>query len=83
MKEATIDKVIEILNANIEGAEITDKNLDESLSEMGMDSLTFIKVVVSLEEVFECEIPDSKLLLGEMNTTNKIFGILKDIYVTM
>ena len=83
MKEVTIDKVIEVLNANIEGAEITDKNLDESLSEMGMDSLTFIKVVVSLEDVFECEIPDSKLLFGEMNTTNKIFGILKDIYVPM
>ena len=73
---------MEILNVNIETAEITDDKLDEALSELGMDSITFIKIIVAVEEKFECEIPDSKLLIGEMNTANKIFQVLKDIEAT-
>ena len=79
MKEITVEKVIEILNANIENAEISEDKLDEDLSELGMDSLTFIKIIVALEEEFECEIPDSKLLIIEMNTANKIVQVLKSI----
>ena len=79
MKEITVKKIIEILNANIENAEVTEDKLDEDLSELGMGSLTFIKIIVAVEEEFECEVPDSKLLLGEMNTANKIFQVLKDI----
>ena len=83
MKKATIDKIVEILNTNIENAEITEEKFDENLSELGMDSLVFIKIIISLEEEFECEIPDSKLLLREMETVNKILGILKDIELTV
>lgn len=77
MKEITATKVIEILNANIENAEVTEDKLDEELSELGMDSMSFIRIIVALEEEFECEIPDSKLLLGEMNTVNKIVQVLQ------
>ena len=79
MKEITIDKVIEILNENIENAEVIEDKFDENLSELGMDSITFIKIIVAVEEQFECEIPDSKLVISEMNTANKIFKVLKDI----
>ena len=82
MKEITVEKVIEILNASIENAEITKDKLDEDLSELGMDSITFIQIIVALEEEFECEVPDSKLLLVEMNTANKIVQVLKDIEAT-
>ena len=82
MKEITVEKVIEILNASIENAKLTANKLDEDLSEFGMDSITFIKIIVALEEEFEREIPDSKLLIGEMNTANKIFQVLKDIEAT-
>lgn len=82
MKEITVEKVIETLNANIENAEVTKDKLDEDLSELGMDSITFIKIIVALEEEFECEVPDAKLLIGEMNTANKIFQVLKDIEAT-
>lgn len=82
MKEITATKVIEILNENIENAKVTEDKLDEDLSELGMDSITFIKIIVAVEEKFECEIPDSKLLIGEMNTANKIFQVLQDIEAT-
>lgn len=79
MEKITIENVLEILNSNIENAKITLEQLDSDLSELGLDSITFIQVIVSLEEEFECEIPDSKLLISEMNTVNKIIGVLKSI----
>ena len=56
--------------------------LDVNLSELGVDSLTFITTIVALEDKFECEIPDKKLEMGEMNTAKKIFLVLKDILAT-
>ena len=82
MKEIAIEKVIEILNANIKNAKATEDKLDEDLSELGMDSITFIKIIVASGEEFECEVPDSNLLVGEKCTVNKVFHVLKDIQAT-
>jgi acyl carrier protein len=81
MKEITIEKVLEILNTNIENAEISIGNSDVDLSQLGMDSISFIRVIVSLEEEFEVEVPDSFLLLTEMNTVNKIMNVLNSIEI--
>ena len=79
MKEIAVEKIIEILNENIESVEISQNALNQDLCELGMDSITFIKIIVALEEKFECEVPDSKLVINEMNTANKILKVLKDI----
>ncbi len=39
----------------------------------------FIRIVVSLEEEFECEMPDSKLLLTEMNTISKMTDVISAV----
>lgn len=80
MKDVTVDKVLHILNENIETAEITLKNLEDDLSSIGMDSIGFVNIIVSLEEEFDCEIPDSKLLISEMNTAQKIIDILNTMH---
>lgn len=80
MKDITTAKVIEIFNACIDNAPINMDVMDNDLSAIGVDSLVFIKIIVALEEEFECEIPDEKLLISEMNTVNKIIGILQDLY---
>lgn len=79
MKEVTKEKILEIINANIENGAVTPEQYDNDLSELGMDSIRFIHIIVSLEEEFECEVPDSKLLLTEMNTVNKIYDVLISI----
>ncbi|NBJ90142.1 phosphopantetheine-binding protein [Acutalibacter sp. 1XD8-36] len=43
-----------------------------------MDSITFVSLVVSLEDAFDFEFPDDKLIMSEANT---ISG-LKDIIVS-
>ena len=45
-----------------------------------MDSICFVKIIVSLEDEFECEIPDSKLLISEMNTAKKVIAVLNALH---
>ena len=41
-----------------------------------MDSITFIRIIVELEELFEIEIPDEKLLITEMSTIRKMVEVV-------
>ena len=79
MKEVSTAIVLEIINRSGK-LEVTQKQLDVSLVELGMDSITFIQIVVALEEAFDCEIPDEKLLITEMDTAQKMLDVLQSIY---
>lgn len=72
-------KILDIVNANIENTAITNEQADEDLSLFGMDSITFIKIIVDLEETFKIEIPDEKLLITEMGTLNKIVEVVLNV----
>ena len=65
------EKVLDIIKTNI-GIEIYPWQFDEDLNVIGIDSILFIQIVVALEDNFEIEIPDEKLLMEEMGTFNKI-----------
>ena len=54
---------------------LNDFRIDD-LVELGVDSITFIRIVVELEELFEIEIPDEKLLITEMGTIHKIVEVV-------
>lgn len=79
MKEITIENIIKIINLYVENIVITEKMVDDDLTLLGMDSIAFIRIIVALEEYFNCEIPDDKLLTTEMNTVCKIFNTLKNL----
>lgn len=79
MNVVTIENVLEVVNS-AEKIEITTEQLDENLLELGMDSITFIQIIVALEERFECEIPDEKLLITEMDTVQKMIDVLQALY---
>lgn len=79
LKEIIDTKVIEILNRNIDGEKITEeRQFTEDLSKFGFGSIAFVKFIVELEEEFNCEFPDEKLSLSEMNTAEKIIYTLKE-----
>ena len=65
------EKVLDIIKTNI-GIEIYPWQFDEDLNVIGIDSISFIQIVVALEDNFEIEIHDEKLLMEEMGTFNKI-----------
>jgi acyl carrier protein len=79
MKEVSTAIVLEIINRS-ENMEVSQEQLEDNLPELGMDSITFIQIVVALEEAFECEIPDEKLLITEMDTVQKMVDVLQSVY---
>lgn len=79
MKEVSTAFVLDIINRS-DKIEVSQEQLKDSLPELGMDSITFIQIVVALEEEFECEIPDEKLLITEMDTVQKMLDVLQSIY---
>lgn len=80
MKIVTARAVLEIINKCIENDAIVQEQLNDNLSEFGVDSIKFIQIIVELEEAFECEIPDSKLLMSKMDTVQKIYDVLQELY---
>ena len=83
MKKDILNKVLEILNANLENITLTLAQVDADLSEFGMDSMAFIRVIVALEDAFAVEFPDEKLLMTEMSTPAKIAEVLSAVYDEM
>ncbi len=79
MKEVTKEEILDIINNAIDGDAIDLEQLNDDLSELGMDSIKFIQIIVEIEETFECEIPDSKLLISELNTIQKLFDVLQEL----
>ena len=71
-----LEQLLEILNNNIEEKIISIDNLDEELSALGMNSIVFIQIIVAIEEKFNIEVPDDKLLLTEMGTVNKMLDVI-------
>lgn len=71
-----LERICQIINLNIESGELSINQIDEDLFSIGMSSIDYIRIVVALEEEFECQIPNSKLLLSEMNTMSKIYQVI-------
>ena len=51
---------------------------DESLNRIGVDSVNFIEIVISLEEEFNIAFEDDELLLQNLNTINKLKTIISN-----
>ena len=71
------EKILEIINDTIENA-VSENQVDEDLSQLGMDSLKFISIVVTLEENFDMEVPDEYLLMTELNTVRKLVKVVSE-----
>ena len=79
MRDDILDKVLKILNVNIENAKLTPEQMEDDVSTIGMDSITFIRIIVALEEEFDIEIPDEYLLLTAMNTISKMTDVISAV----
>lgn len=80
MKQVNLNDLLSIVNSNLKDTTITSEKITQNLSKLGMESITFIQIIVAIEEAFECEIPDSKLLITEMDTVEKIMNVLQTLY---
>lgn len=71
-----LKKIIKTINDILLDLELSSEQINVDLTSLGMDSIAFIHIIVALEENFDIEIPDDKLLLTEMNTVKKIYDVV-------
>jgi acyl carrier protein len=76
MTKISIEAVLDLVNTILENTRLTVKQADDDLTRYGMDSISFIRMIVTIEELFEVEVPDEYMLFNEMNTVNKICKLL-------
>lgn len=79
MIKVSADRIIEIINTKVENVKVSKEQIEDDLIELGIDSINFISMIVAIEEEYECEIPDEKLIISEMNTVKKITDVLNNI----
>ena len=79
MKEGTTNGVLAALEG-VDHLHVTKEDFSTDLSKLGMDSIMFIGIVVALEEAFDCEFPDAKLLPTEMKTIQDMVDVLQELY---
>ncbi len=60
----------------VDKEKIDEISQDETLNRVGVDSVNFIEIVVSLEEEFNIAFEDDELLLQNLNTINKLQTII-------
>lgn len=73
------NKVVELINKLYEDIIFTEKMYNEDITQICLDSIGFMMLVVLIEEEFNVEIPAKQLNLEKMNTINKISNIIRDL----
>lgn len=73
------DKIMEIINSNIENAEISLEQVDDDLLQLGMTSIIFITSIIAMEDAFGIEVPDEYLLFYKMNTISKMTKVIEKV----
>ncbi len=79
MKKGYIEKVVSIVNEAIEEVDVTLAMCDEELQLIGLDSISFIRMIVMLEDEFCIEFPDEVLYMENLNTINRIINVMEPL----
>ena len=73
--------IAEKIIANIKylGININDTTSD-FIIENNIDSITFIEIILNIEEEFSILIPEDYLLMEKMNTVDKIATVINELF---
>ena len=75
-----IDNITEKITNNLRTLDINvDNTTSDFITENNIDSITFIEIIISIEEEFSILIPEEYLLMEEMNTVSKIANIVNEL----
>ena len=75
-------EIREIISKTIEATEpVGEISIDFNLQGIGMTSITFVRLIVEVEDFFNIEFPDDKMLLSESGTIKGLCDILNSILI--
>ena len=75
-------KAYEIIISNLDVQVSEDLKIDSELTDIGFDSITFIKTVVALESEFDFEFDDEKLLITKFPTIKTLIKYVEAMVST-
>jgi acyl carrier protein len=75
-KDEITEMVKEIINLK---EPIESIKVDTNLQSVGMDSIAFIKIVIEIENHFDIEFPDEKLLITQAGTIKDLCEIIMGV----
>ena len=78
MRNVNDEEILRVVNTVLEKP-LSQDQAEAELPTLGIDSITFIRVVVAVEEAFDIEIPDEYLLITEMNTLSKMTDVISTV----
>jgi len=70
-------QICELINENLTlEVDAADIGADENLITLGMDSISFIRLITAIEMKFDVEVDDDYLFIETIDTKNKINEML-------
>ena len=76
IKQEVIELITELFKDK--GFDIDILEYVDLIEDMGMDSITFISIVVEIEEHFAVEVPDDILLLENFKSVDDIVSVIEN-----
>ena len=75
-----INNIIEKITNSLKNLNIDTNNTDtDFILENNLDSITFIHIILNIEEAFSILIPDEYLLMEKLNTVSKIANLVEEL----
>ncbi|WP_373265141.1 non-ribosomal peptide synthetase [Hungatella hathewayi] len=74
-------KVLDIIVSNLNKEVTKEISLEEDIIKLGFDSISFINVVVAIENEFSLEFEDDKLLISSFSSIKSILEYVENRYV--
>lgn len=71
-------KILSVITSNIIQPPADPVRLDAALAEIGIDSITFIRIVIALEEAFNIKFEDEILILSEFPTVKDLIDYVDE-----
>lgn len=71
------NEIREIVLGVMNNPELNSATIEDDLQNFGMNSILFIKIVVEIENRFNIEFPDEKLLITQAGTIKELCEIIE------
>lgn len=74
-----IKEFVSVINDALDSQCITEREMDQELPDLGIDSIGFIRIIMLLEIKYDISIPDENLVYSKLNTLNAIYLLVEDL----
>lgn len=75
----SVSEILDIINPILEDRVLTEQEINEDLQSLGLTSVTFVMMVVELEDTFGIEMPDEYLLFTRLPSVAVVHEIINSL----